>query len=250
MWYYARDEQQFGPLEEAVFSRLIGTGAVGPNTLVWREGMADWVRYSALLPPASNQPPAGDAVHCVECQRPVATGEAVSYEGRWVCGSCKEIFFQRLREGHLSPSETLPYANVMPRFGALMLDSLLFALLFGLILLVEVGVALAQSGGGEISDTMAAIIGLTLIFGGYLFLPVYMTWFMGRYGATPGKMALKLKVVRGDGSKLTYLRAFGRTLGFLLSCNTMYLGFLVAFFDSEKRTLHDIICDTRVVQAG
>ena len=78
---------------------------------------------------------------------------------------------------------------------------------------------------------------------------MYETWFVGRWGATPGKMACGMKVVRADGSKVTYLRAFGRYWGKALSRLTFMIGYVIALFDQEKRALHDWICDTRVVQA-
>ena len=77
----------------------------------------------------------------------------------------------------------------------------------------------------------------------------FETYFLGRFGATPGKMACGLKVVRPDGEKITYGRAFGRTLASLLSGMIIYIGYIIAAFDEERRTLHDRICDTRVVKA-
>ena len=44
----------------------------------------------------------------------------------------------------------------------------------------------------------------------YAIPAAYDTWFVGKYGATPGKMACKLKLVVEDGSRVTYLRALGR----------------------------------------
>ena len=63
-------------------------------------------------------------------------------------------------------------------------------------------------------------------------------------------MALKLRIVRPDGSPLTYARAFGRHWGKFLSSITLLIGYIIAAFDSEKRALHDRICDTRVVRVG
>jgi len=75
----------------------------------------------------------------------------------------------------------------------------------------------------------------------------YGTFFLGKFQATPGKMACGLKVVRPAGEELTYLRSFGRCLSELISYIIFAIGYIMAAFDSEKRTLHDRICDTRVV---
>jgi uncharacterized RDD family membrane protein YckC len=82
----------------------------------------------------------------------------------------------------------------------------------------------------------------------YAIPAAYDTWFVGKYGATLGKMACKIKIVVADGSSVTYLRAFGRHFGKWLSSIILGIGFIMAAFDEEKRTLHDRICETRVIR--
>ena len=41
-WYYAVGGDRKGPVEEAALRALTDAGVVQPDTLVWREGMADW----------------------------------------------------------------------------------------------------------------------------------------------------------------------------------------------------------------
>jgi uncharacterized RDD family membrane protein YckC len=73
-------------------------------------------------------------------------------------------------------------------------------------------------------------------------------FFVGKYGATPGKMACRLKIVESEGGKVTYARAVGRHFAKYISMITLYIGFLMAAFDEQKRSLHDRICDTRVIR--
>ena len=73
---------------------------------------------------------------------------------------------------------------------------------------------------------------------------------VGRHGATPGKMAWGLKVIRADGGTVSYGRAFGRFWAQLLSGLLLGIGFIMVAFDDEKRALHDHICDTRVIRTG
>ena len=75
----------------------------------------------------------------------------------------------------------------------------------------------------------------------------YEVVFVGRFGATLGKMACGIKIVTPEGGQITYLRAFGRYFAKILSAFTLYIGYIIAGFDSEKRALHDRICNTRVV---
>ena len=42
MWYYAENNNRFGPVDAAFMASLIQRGAVGRQTSVWREGMVNW----------------------------------------------------------------------------------------------------------------------------------------------------------------------------------------------------------------
>ena len=75
----------------------------------------------------------------------------------------------------------------------------------------------------------------------------YEVVLIGKYGATLGKMACKIKVVTADGGRVSYLRALGRYFAKMLSGFTCLIGFIIAAFDGQKRALHDHICNTRVV---
>jgi uncharacterized RDD family membrane protein YckC len=81
-----------------------------------------------------------------------------------------------------------------------------------------------------------------------LFSLAYSAGFVGGLGATPGMMALGLKVVRPDGSPISYGRAVGRYFAAMLSAIILGIGYLMVAFDAEKRALHDMICDTRVIK--
>jgi uncharacterized RDD family membrane protein YckC len=77
---------------------------------------------------------------------------------------------------------------------------------------------------------------------------LYYVLFLGWKGATPGKMLLKIKVVRPDGSPISYGTAFLRYIGVFISSIILGIGYIMAFFDKENRTLHDRIAGTRVVE--
>lgn len=70
-------------------------------------------------------------------------------------------------------------------------------------------------------------------------------------GTTPGKRLMNLRVISADGNEhipfinVLYRETVGRFLsGFLLS-----IGYLLIALDRDKRGLHDILCDTRVIYA-
>jgi uncharacterized RDD family membrane protein YckC len=61
-------------------------------------------------------------------------------------------------------------------------------------------------------------------------------------------MALGLKLLRRDGSKLGIGRIIGRYFSHVISAIILCIGYIMAAFDEEKRALHDRICDTRVIR--
>jgi len=42
-WYYAVDGASQGPINQRDFDALVGNGTIRPDTLVWQEGMDDWL---------------------------------------------------------------------------------------------------------------------------------------------------------------------------------------------------------------
>lgn len=79
----------------------------------------------------------------------------------------------------------------------------------------------------------------------------YYVIFTALYGATPGKMALGLRVVRTDGQPVDWLTAFIReVVGKTLSTLPLLLGYLWAFFHPRRQAWHDLIADTLVVRPG
>ena len=76
---------------------------------------------------------------------------------------------------------------------------------------------------------------------------VYSTLFLGKFGATPGKMVFKLTVVDVSGGKIGYGHALARSGAEILSFIACLVGYIIAAFDDQKRALHDHMCNTRVI---
>jgi uncharacterized RDD family membrane protein YckC len=83
----------------------------------------------------------------------------------------------------------------------------------------------------------------------FLFEAAYWTFTIGRWGKSIGKALLQVKVVRVDGGKVSYPLAFARYLASLLSWMMFGIGHLIIVFHPQKRALHDLICDTRVIRS-
>lgn len=68
------------------------------------------------------------------------------------------------------------------------------------------------------------------------------------WGGTLGKLALGLRIARSDGTPLSAERSVVRAVAFLVDVMVPFsLGFVIAGFDREKRTLHDYMAGTRVI---
>ena len=47
-WFYAKDGQQIGPVDFSEIERLRAEGELADDTLVWQQGMANWVKLSSV----------------------------------------------------------------------------------------------------------------------------------------------------------------------------------------------------------
>ena len=253
-WHYFRDGITQGPVALTELQRLHQQGVVAGETPVWTEGMADWAPYqqsaaAAVVPiPVATGgsvavPGSGPTQTCVECGKLFPEDEMLQYEGRWVCALCKPIFFQRLKEG-LSAPGILQYASIGRRFLAMFIDGILIDIVVFAPIIILTGLAgLTANGRSTIPTAESAGI---LIFQ-YLAPALYEIIMIGRFGATLGKMAMGVKVVSPDGQPISYGRSTGRYFGKMLSGIILGIGYLMAFWDPEKRALHDRICHTRVI---
>jgi uncharacterized RDD family membrane protein YckC len=75
-------------------------------------------------------------------------------------------------------------------------------------------------------------------------LPYYI-WSTYRYGATPGKWCLNIRVVRAvDGGAVSLRQSVIRCIGYVASYAALGCGFLMAAFHPHKQALHDLFAGT------
>jgi len=78
----------------------------------------------------------------------------------------------------------------------------------------------------------------------------YAVYFWTSSGATPGKMAMGLKVVSAEtGGLVDMSAAILRYVGYFVSGIPLGLGFFWVLWDPEKQAWHDKIAKTRVIRA-
>ena len=172
---------------------------------------------------------------CSECGGSYPACETTAYGNLAICESCKDEFFRKVREGRRA-SRAMIYGGFWIRFGAKILD---YVIAGTTILGIEYVIEYTNQ-----ADNYAR----SSYFLELIIPAAYSTFFIGKFAATPGKMAARLVVVSPDGGRIGYVRALGRHLAEYLSGLIFSLGYIMAAFSDEKRTLHDLICSTRVIK--
>jgi uncharacterized RDD family membrane protein YckC len=183
---------------------------------------------------------------CSQCGRALAHSDLVQIAGNWVCADCKPAFLSRVMASGVAVTSKWHYAGFWIRVVARLIDGITLGIAQAFIALLFFGTFGAQF----LPKVMgSAPIGLRLSFQllSYAIAIAYETVFLRYQGATLGKMALGLKVVRSDGESLGWGISVGRYFMYLVSGIILFIGYIMAGFDNEKRALHDRVCDTRVI---
>ena len=241
-WYYADAQgQRQGPFSAEELAGHVRAERLAAHSLVWRDGLETWQPLASMaseldvalgtpaMPAESATSPAADAPYAPPTaplaseQHPVAGGDVV-------------------------------LAGFWRRLAALFIDSMVVGFAYYLVLIVAV-VVLGIGGSlllrnQDSTEGMAAMFGMMALV--YLLYPVISAAYYAGFEssgkqATLGKMAVGIKVTDTEGRRLTLGRALLRWLAVFLNYITLYVGYLIAAFTERKQALHDMICDTLVV---
>lgn len=190
---------------------------------------------------------------CAECGRPSTADELARFGDLLVCPACKDNYAQKLREG-VAPVATTQYAGFWIRVLAWLIDAIILMVVGGIVQFAVLGSLVGIPNVQPGADPTAALAGMMGMLGiVYLVNMVigcsYEAGFISSsLSATPGKLAVGLKVLRPGGGRVSAGRAVGRYFAKILSGLILAIGYLIIAFDAQKRGLHDMICDTRVVK--
>ncbi len=190
-----------------------------------------------------------ETLQCALCGKRYTPEELLRFEERWICARCKPVYFQILQEGASLP-EHFHYGGFWIRFVALMIDGVILQIPGVCINLLLTTIFLGDpqlfTANSEEDIPLFGFYTLSALLS-FTVSTIYSCLFLGKYAATPGKMVCGLQVIRSNGNRISYGRAFGRQCAEMLSQILFFMGYLMAAFDVEKRALHDRLCDTRVV---
>lgn len=189
-----------------------------------------------------NHPDVEQNLHrCARCNEPFCPDCLVAMEGRSYCAACKTERLLDLQAG--VDRERLVYAGFWMRFGAQVLDALIWGVpAYGLFV-----AAMMFATANPMRMAPLLVIGAYVPL--YVFPILYEALLLTlKNGQTVGKLALRIRVVRPDGSPITAAHAWGRAIIRLFLACLVIVDFLPMFFTDEKTTLHDMIAGTRVVE--
>ena len=144
----------------------------------------------------------------------------------------------------------LEFAGFWRRLGAYIIDGIILSVVP--IILMPTG-GLCFLGITGLDNTFHQWGYLTASWGpgqafSFIISAAYFVGFWVWRGQTPGKMVLRIKVMRTDGSNLTLSTALLRYLGYLIAPFTFFIVFIWIAFDRHKQGLHDKMADTYVVK--
>ncbi len=230
-WFYVdAARQQQGPVSAEDLKARYARSELRADTLVWQTGMGEWqpLRQAlALAPPAM---PMGED--------PLPSMASIMAPGAEINRT------------------DIAYAGFWRRVAAYQLDSFILSIGSYIVMLpvaMIMGIG-AQQAMLNASDDPAALFGAMWPMMAVMYLlvfavqAVYFAWLHSRPAqATWGKMAVGIKVARSDGSRISFWRGIARYFALFLSALPLGIGFLMAAFTERKQALHDMLCDTVVV---
>lgn len=139
-------------------------------------------------------------------------------------------------------STNLQLASMRSRAFAYIIDDLL--LTFILIIIFWENIMSVSHD----SEAMMKLIKTDLMMPLIVLKVLYHTFFVWYYGATIGKIVARIRVIDSDSwNRVSIISSFLRAIGRIFSEMFFYIGFLIGFFNEGRKTFHDIIGKTLVV---
>jgi len=215
-YYIALNGSQAGPFIESQIREKIASGEITGETLVWKEGMADWLPLGAVLPSLLAGPSTGNPAPGVP---PVS--------GDWVLASLGSRFLAAVIDG---------------------IPILLIAVAFAVVM----GVSRADKFEDLPGPAQLAVIGGGL--GALVLLGVVQMYMLVKFSQTIGKRLCKIRIydfktgVPADWIHTIILRILANAaIGSIPCLGGLYslvdIGFI---FRSDRRCIHDLIAGTVV----
>jgi len=135
------------------------------------------------------------------------------------------------------------------RFLAAIIDAIIIAIPCAIVNAIFKGVVGVVNPGGTNTAFAAFAFTLSLLIGILISL-AYHAYYYQSTGSTIGKKLFMLKVIDSHtGNLLTFKQVFLReVVGKFLSGVTFMIGYIMGGVRHDKRALHDLVADSRVIE--
>lgn len=227
VWYFVRGGHREGPVSAEFVADELRGGRLGPEDLAWTESMEAWQPIGELpdlLELAARTPPPlpSQVDEDAPLDPAVATPETV-------------------------PAPVPLYADLRLRIAAAVLDQILLVVpgfvlalgVIGVLVASDADFDLATDAGRERLQQWLSLIG---IIANWLYCAGFEA---SAYQATPGMMALGLRVGDRNGLRLGFSRA---SLRHFLRGVTWLFAWFPAFILPTRQTLYDIVTEAFVLR--
>lgn len=232
--WIGRNGERHGPYQEEQVRDWLRSGELSPDDLAWYEGLADWRPLSILFPqdkPAPAASPYGPPPLQQQPQQLQPRAHVTSFD----------------------------YAGFWQRFGAWVID-LIILMIPSMIAMYALGGLEAYKhllervqGGTDMAVALrdyaqategASVASLVITYFYYTFFEA------SKWQATPGKLALRLRVTDGQGARITIGRSAARNvvrLSALIFGLIPVICYLAMTWTQRKQGLHDLWAGTYVL---
>jgi uncharacterized RDD family membrane protein YckC len=231
--WIGRQGERHGPYREDQIREWLRSGQLSRDDLGWYDGLADWQPLSVLFPQERPTPP-----------------------------PTPNIYAPPQASAHVASVAAFDYAGFWQRFGAWIIDliiltipSMIAAYMLGGVEAYTHFITQFQSNADMTtalhdyvqateSSTVASIV-ITYIY--------YTLFEASKWQATPGKLALRLRVTDMDGQRISLVRSAGRNVVRLLSLVfglIPVICYLAIAWSQRKQGLHDMMAGTLVLNGS
>ena len=141
-----------------------------------------------------------------------------------------------------APISVVSYAGFWRRFVAYIID---FIVIYAVQFVIGLIVRLLIVASNRYNTWTLLLVSYMISFVVY-----WMYWAFSESSskqATPGKMAMGIKVTDANGNRISFARATGRLFAKILSFLILFIGIIMIAFTQKKQGLHDMMADTLVV---
>lgn len=254
-WYYSDYERnRHGPVSARDLAELHANGQLAPDTLVWREGLAQWQPWRTLVGEViqgAGRPAVASASFATASAAAPASAGANPYSVAEPTSPYAPPRAVLHDAGDYVADGEVVYAGFWKRTAAYFIDSFVLMIVIGFLgaIFGVLGVFSMASMGDPSAFTAGglAFIGLFYVLEIVLMAGYFAVMHASSSQATLGKMAVGIKVTDENGQRISIARGIGRFFATIVSSLILLVGYLMAAFTDRKRALHDMIAGTLVV---